>query len=297
VKTITHQGTAVHYVKKYDRKELEMLQQELALNEAVMTELHHLAFHSKVETLDDGTIFLALRFPKKQGNRVTSAEIDFIIRDQDLAIVQYDTLPGFEEIVNGLGKSPEKTTHTGAHTLALILDLILESMFDQIDEIGSTVNHLEDQIFKGNEEKLLREISRYWRKALDFSRIVKPNAAIFTEFIETTKNKIGKDTLAFRVLAARYARLFDLAEDHADTLRVLHETNESLLTNKVNQVMKILTIFAVIVFPLTLISSIWGMNTQPVPFATHPLGFWIVLGIMGVGTLFMLVVFKLKRWL
>ncbi len=77
----------------------------------------------------------------------------------------------------------------------------------------------------------------------------------------------------------------------------LQETNESLITHKINDVMKILTIFSVILLPLTLLSGIYGMNLEQLPLAEHPLSFWIILIFMMIIVLGMLYYFKKKKWL
>lgn len=78
---------------------------------------------------------------------------------------------------------------------------------------------------------------------------------------------------------------------------VLHETNESILSNKLSNIMKILTMFSVIVFPLTLFASIWGMNVENMPLVGHQQDFWVLIGMMGIGTFLMLMIFKMKKWI
>lgn len=81
-------------------------------------------------------------------------------------------------------------------------------------------------------------------------------------------------------------------------VEVLNDTNESLLNDKMNQIMKTLTIFSVIVFPLTLFAAIFGMNTiEGMPFMEIDHGFWYVIVIMLLATGGMLIFFKRKHWL
>ena len=77
----------------------------------------------------------------------------------------------------------------------------------------------------------------------------------------------------------------------------LRTTNDSLLSTKTNEVMKVLTILAFITFPLSLIASIFGMNIDSAPLANNPYGFWIVIGIMIALMISMFLYFRHKRWL
>ena len=81
-------------------------------------------------------------------------------------------------------------------------------------------------------------------------------------------------------------------------VEALEYTNDSKLSYKMNDVMKTLTIFSVILFPLTLLAAIFGMNiTHGMPFVDNENGFWIIIGFMVLGTVGMFGFFKKKRWI
>ena len=81
-------------------------------------------------------------------------------------------------------------------------------------------------------------------------------------------------------------------------IEVLNNTNESLMNYRLSDIMKTLTIFSVIVFPLSLLAAIFGMNVEDgMPFLGVKNGFWIIVAIMIVGCFFMLLFFEKKKWL
>ena len=93
-------------------------------------------------------------------------------------------------------------------------------------------------------------------------------------------------------------RFWENLEIQKEMVEILNNTNESLLNNRLNDIMKTLTIFSVIVFPLTLLAAIFGMNTmEGMPFINNPNGFWIIMAMMMFGCLGMLIIFAKKRWL
>jgi magnesium transporter len=80
-------------------------------------------------------------------------------------------------------------------------------------------------------------------------------------------------------------------------IEVLNNTNESLLNDRMNSIMKTLTIFTVMLYPLNLLAGIFGMNAKFMPFVDGRYGFWIILGLMSTFSLCMLIFFERKKWL
>ena len=129
--------------------------------------------------------------------------------------------------------------------------------------------------------------------------------------MEAHKNviqKITRENISFFPLqrqAAHYDSLIEhtkdiwgLMEGHKEMIEALENTNSALVSFKLNDIMKILTIFSVVVIPLTLIASIFGMNVEiSMPLVNNPFGFWFILSLMLISILAMLVVFKRKKWL
>jgi magnesium transporter len=93
-------------------------------------------------------------------------------------------------------------------------------------------------------------------------------------------------------------RIWESLENQKEMVEVLNSTNESMLNYHISDIMKTLTIFSVIVFPLTLFAAVFGMNTvDSMPFVNSPFGFWYIVGIMLVASLLMLLFFERKNWL
>ena len=92
--------------------------------------------------------------------------------------------------------------------------------------------------------------------------------------------------------------LWEISTNRKEIAELLNNTNESLINYKLNNIMKTLTIFSVIVFPLTLLAAIFGMNvTGGMPLLDSPFGFWQIMFSMIIGCMIMLFYFKRKKWL
>ena len=304
METMTHNNFSFHTIKEPSKKDVSLLKESFRFHPSIISELFRPTLHPKIELYEDH-VFLVLRFPqfdKQKYHKLFASEIDIIIDKNQLILVQYQNFKALDTLLEQLKTNEELKKeffqNNPGYLLYKILDYLFRSLYEELDHIGKRVNDVEGDIFEGHQEKMLQSISWYRREAIDFKRIIKPNVEIFKELSENINKLFGAD-IAFYISSteAVVARLVSLIENHVETLHIIHETNVSLLSFKANEIMKRLTIFAVIVFPLTFISSIWGMNMLNIPFSDHPLGFWIMVGIMLGGAISMLSFFKFKKWI
>jgi magnesium transporter len=98
-------------------------------------------------------------------------------------------------------------------------------------------------------------------------------------------------------LSGDYDRLANEMKSNRASLLELRDTNNSLLTTKQNEIMKIFTIMAFVTFPLSLFASLFGMNTVGTPILGNRLDFWIIVGIMFAAASVFFAFFKYKKWL
>ena len=180
-----------------------------------------------------------------------------------------------------------------------ILHRILEDTAKKTSKIDRKLTLIEESIFKAKERKMLVEISLTKADIIDFWRIVRPQKGIFTSLRDNAADFFHGEhyTPYFSNLRNNWARIMSTLIIAKETINSLEQTNNALLTDKTNEIVKLLTIFAVIVFPLSLLAAIFGMNTKYLPIVGLPGDFWIVTGFMLAGTLFMIVLFKRKKWL
>ena len=133
---------------------------------------------------------------------------------------------------------------------------------------------------------------------MSFKRIIQPNVEILQEIAKYSNGFFTPQTAPyFSNLMSINQRLASLIENETRTLEILHQTNTALLSNKISKVMRLLTIFSVIVFPLTLFATLFAMRTEVTPIIGQRGDFWIIIGIMSAITLAMLGWFKEKHWL
>lgn len=275
-------------------KEISDLAKEYFLEPLVAEELTSLTMRSKIDVYENNLYFV-LHFPDT--NQGPGCEIDFVIGKNFLITTQYCYLPALEKFIkNAASKEEFRKECFGNKPAALVLNILKElydSALHQIDEMHIKTNKIEQQIFNGDEKQNLKKISLLRRDILDFQRAFYLHGGILSSFekiFQENKHELN-------IVVGQYMEIKNLIENSKEIIGTLHETNESLLSTKTNEIMKVLTIMAFITFPLMLLSSIFGMNTVYTPIFGMRGDFWIIIGIMFVATFGMFLFFKNKKWL
>ncbi len=291
-------------MKNPSKKDLDYLKKNFNLHPVTLRELLSPTLRPKVEHYDH-YLYMVVHFPfynyKKQTTE--SVEIDFLITQNTLITVRYKEFPPFKEFWGKCQIDKMARERDFGETTAFLLYCILENLYSfslrQLDHISRKINQIEDEMFKEKgSEAVVEKISFVRREVLDFRKTIKPQKTILDSLkirgIEFFGRKIKP---YFMDIIGDYARVWNSLENHKETIEALRETNDSLVSNRTNRIMRVLTVFAVIVFPLTLLTSVFGMNTQFLPIVGHRYDFWIIFSFMLLTTLGMLIFFKRRKWL
>lgn len=281
-----------HLVKNFD------------IHPLILNELTRPTLRPKVEGYDDH-FYMVLHFPIfSQETRTTlSREIDFVFTKNALITVHYEKIAPFEELFSQCESDEEfRRLHLRGNS-AFLLHKIITTLFEfslrELDHIRQNVDDIEKKIFEGKKhQKVIEEISVIRRDILNFRRTIRPEGQALESLAERGALFFGAELRPyFSDLIGSYARVMNLLENQKETIEALHDTNESLLTTKSNEIMKTFTILAFITFPLSLLVSILGIPSEHNPIIGRPFDFWIILGIVGVTMAGMLYYFKRRDWL
>ncbi len=182
--------------------------------------------------------------------------------------------------------------------LFFILNKFLRRILEKTDKIGEEVASVEKEIFTGDEGKMIKKISYLKRKIISFWRATDPQKEIFHSLKTTGLGFFGQDCqYHFSDLFRINQRIDGSLKTYKETIESLEETSHNMINIKRTDIMKILTIFSVVLMPLTLLASIWGMNTNLLPFMDTRADFWLIMGLMAIVLISMLTYFKIKKWL
>jgi magnesium transporter len=255
----------------------------------------------------DNYFFMILMYPfyNKETRLIEISEVDFFIA-RDFVVTfnggnKLEPIGNFIETCSGNELLCEKIIASGpAGLLYELLDRLSNFCFPMLVHISNDIDAVEKRLFKEYEKGTIFEILRIKTNLANFSKAIQGHKTIVDKLINKEASYLPAKQLKiyFDNLVERKKEMWDMVDNLNNIINALHQTNESLISFRINEIMKTLTIFSVIVFPLTLLASIFGMNVvKDMPFMDSPCGFWAVIGIMVVGTLGMLGIFKMKKWL
>jgi magnesium transporter len=145
---------------------------------------------------------------------------------------------------------------------------------------------------------MVQKLSSVHRDLLGFHRALRLHKAVLASLGIACEEFFGKEFRHYTDnIVGEYYKVEELLEDQKEVLNDLRSTNDSLLTTKTNEIMKVLTITTFSLLPASLLGQIFSMNTEYIPLMKQPNGFWVVLGIMiGIMT-FTFLFFRSKKWL
>jgi magnesium transporter len=255
----------------------------------------------KVDEYDD-YLFVVLHFPRydKAVGRLNAAELDIFVGPDFVITLPNEPIQPLEylfERCRAREDVRESLFSKGpGYLLYKIVDDCVDSSFPMLAKMGNKLEVLEDEIFEGRSAEIVRDISNVKQEIINFRKIVRPQRAALRD-LERTKRYIPEDLdIYFDDINDASERIWDMLENFKEVVEGLESTNESVLSHRVNDVLKALTAISVVVLPLTLVASIWGMNVS-VPGKDSIHAFWIIIGVMVALLAGMLGFFRNRGWL
>jgi len=245
-----------------------------------------------------------MQFPRydKASGRLHAAELDiFIGRDYVITLPNEPIVP-LPQLFDRSETRPEVRDELmskgSGFLLYQILDRCVDASFPMLGQLGRKLRELEDAIFVGGGSTgIVRELSNAKQEIINFRAVIRPQRAVFRA-LERAKQRHFTEELDiyFDDLTDASERIWDVLENFMEILAGLESTNESVLSHRLNDILRVLTAFSVILLPLTLIGTVFGMNVA-FPGEASPEAFWVILGSMALILVVMVAFFRRRGWL
>lgn len=282
--------------------EVRQIMEEFDIHPIIADELLGPSLRPKVDHYEN-LIYLILHFPAiRHTHTNTTQEVDFIIGKNFLVTVRYellDPLHKFSKVfeVNSILDKSDIGEHAGFLFFYMIRK-IYSSLAHELGIIGESLKEVEDRIFKGEERKMVEQLSIIHRDLLEFRRALRMHKPVLQSLGIACEDFFGKEFRHYTDnIVGEYLKVDELLDDQKEILSDLRETNNSLLSTKSTEIMKLLTIMTFVMFPASLISSIFGMNATHIPIIGTHYDFWIILALMGAVASSTFIFFRYKKWL
>lgn len=239
----------------------------------------------KVDKYDD-YLFIVLHFPRydKRVSRLNAAEIDIFVGPDYVITLPNESLQPVNYLFERCRSNEEFREQIFAkgagYLLYRIVDGSVDGSFPMLRKMGNKLERIEEEIFAGRTMEVVRDISNVKQEIINFRKVVRPQRATFRDLERTKQRYISDDLdIYFDDIIDASERVWDMLENFKEVVEGLEATNESAISHGVNNTLRVLTAFSVVVLPLTLIASIWGMNVH-VPGQDQKAPFYAILGLM-----------------
>lgn len=251
----------------------------------------------------DEYLFLVLHFPLWDGTKRLSrpSEVNLFVGKGFMVTIHDGKLKPLNRLYQSCCEDPEvlhRLLGRGAgHAFYEVVDKLVDYIFPILRKVDANIRSIEEIVFTGNARDVIREISLVRRDVIALRRIIRQQVPIL-ENLEKRERPILHEDLEeyFGDILDHLYRARDIVDEDSEVIVSLAETADTLINNRVNEVIRILTVISVIMLPLTLISSIYGMNVG-LPLQDHPQGFLLINALMVFIAVGMLVYFRTRDWL
>lgn len=284
--------------------EIRSLMDEYGINPDIARELQLPTYKEKIVMYKD-YLYMVLHFPALRHTHkefATDQEIDFIVGKNFIITTRYETIDALERFaknfeLNSILKKGLMEDHAG-YVLYYIIKELYRAMSDEVDSINDTLKQVESGIFQGKEKFMVSEISRANRDLISFNHTLLTHRDVLTSLREAGGKMFdaGFVNNMYKIIN-EYHRIEKVLINNIDFLRELRNTNDSLLSSKQNETMKLLTVITFITLPFPIITGFFQMNTLHTPLVGHPNDWQVIFTSELIGATAFFIFAKLRKWI
>ncbi|HEX6586834.1 MAG TPA: magnesium transporter CorA family protein [Solirubrobacterales bacterium] len=258
----------------------------------------------KIDVYDD-YLFIVLHFPifDPAAGRLGAGELDLFVGLGFLVTIPNQPLQPVEYLFERCRHKEEMREQLFSRGSGYLLYRLTDDGFDycfpMLRKIGNKLDALEVEIFEGRSEEIVRDISNVKQEIINFRKVIRPQRPVLRDLERVKQRYLAPDMdleIYFDDIVDAHERIWDMLENYKEVVEALEDTNESVISHRVNDILRVLTSISVIVLPLTFIASLWGMNVG-VPGEGDSEDFYAIVGVCVVILIAMLAFFRRRGWL
>jgi len=279
---------------------IEKVGNHFGLHPLVLEDILHTDQRPKMDDYDD-YLFIVTKMLYNDGdeNRLLAEQVSIVLGPNYIISFQESEKDIFDQIRDRLRKSKGRIRKMGADYLAYsLMDAIVDNYFIVLERIGGEIELLEEELVTDPKPDTSQAIHLLKHEMIFLRKSVWPLRETINVLEKGESDLIREKTIFFlRDLYDHTIQVIDTIETFRDMLSGMLDVYLSSVSNRMNEVMKVLTIMATIFIPLTFIAGVYGMNFKYMPELEWPWGYPLVAGFMIVLGIGMMVWFRHKRWL
>jgi len=284
----------------HDLRIIEDLGSQLNLHPLLLEDVANTEQRPKMDDYEDYLfIVLKMLYTEKNSRRIQHEQLSLILMPGVVLSLQEFEEDVFDPVRERIRKGKGHIRTKGAdYLMYALIDTIVDHYFHLFEEIGEQVEILQEEVITDPQPKTLHQIQNLKREMIFLRKSVWPLREIISALVRGDYSLIHEDVILYlRDVYDHTIQVIDTVETYRDMLSGMLDIYLSSVSNKMNEVMKVLTIIATIFIPLTFLAGIYGMNFKYMPELelkwAYPILWIIMISVFG----FMLIYFKRKKWL
>lgn len=291
--------TWIDVVGLNDEKYIESLGKEFGLNPLLLEDAINTHQRPKVDEYDSYIFGVFKMIYLTEANEVVNEHVAIVLFEKCVLVFQEVKEDVFEGVRNRLKSGLGRIRDRGNDYLFFaLLDAIVDHYFMVLENINHRMEVLEEEVYDNPTPEVAQRIQQLKKDVLKIRRYIFPVKELISRLMDSESPLISKDTKLFlRDAHDHCTEINESLQVYREMAMSLMEMYMSNMSNKMNEVMKVLTIMASIFIPLTFIAGVYGMNFKNMPELQSDYGYFIVWGVMIALFLGMLIYFKKKQWL
>ena len=246
-------------------------------------------------------VYLVLRavvFDDQAEEELGTPEVDVFLGRGYLVTYQSRPIAAVDRVWSACQRDQRHLRQGATHLLYKLADELVADYLSVVEEIDAAIDEIEDQVFTDPQPELLERIFALKRGLLHLRRIIAPQREVFSKLARGDYALVEpRSQIFFRDVYDHLVRLHDITESMRDLVGSALDTYLSVTSNRMNEVMKVLTVIATIFMPLSFIAGVYGMNFHYMPELGWRLAYpavWLIM--LGISVL-MLIYFRRRGWL
>jgi magnesium transporter len=247
-------------------------------------------------------LFIVLHFPiwNRKNNHITTEEVNVFISQNFVITLHKGILQPLEKIrteCKTLTNRKEYLSRGSGYFLYKLTSELFDYCFPVIDKLWKNTARLEENVFdEEGVRDLLKEIMLLKKNIITFRRILQPERPVISALEHKNKKFLPENLeIYFDDVVDKIEKQWSSLDSLKEVAETLQDANESLISHRSGETIRVLTIFSVIMLPLTLISGIFGMNVA-LPYQDNSIAFIGIVAVMFVVVAMMVIYFKWKKW-
>ncbi len=280
---------------------IEKIGKNFSIHPLILEDITHNIQRPKFEDYDNNLYFVMRIFNYDETSmQLSNEQISFVLGSNYILTFCETPCSVFDNVKDRLRKGAQKIRNSNSDYLAYaLIDAVVDSYFIILEKIGTDIEELEDGIVVNPTKEDIQNLHRLRRELILMRKSIWPLREILNNLLHEVNGIFSKETMVYlRDVYDHSIQIIDTIESYRDMVIGMLDVYLSSLSNKMNQVMKVLTIISTIFIPLTFLAGVYGMNFVHFPEIQmtwmYPWGFW-GFSLLLIG--FMLFLFKRKNWL